>query len=125
MSDTKMSEIIKASLDGIRVFSDTETVIGSPIVTQSGVTVIPVSKITIGLATGGIDYGNKRFSTPQSFGGGGGTGISVIPIAFLTVNSNGESKILHLDEQPDALTRLTDLIEQSPKIIERIKDSLT
>ena len=125
MSETKMSEIIKASLDGIRDFSDTEAVIGNAIVTQSGVTVIPVSKITIGFATGGIDYGNKRFSAPQNFGGGGGTGISVTPIAFLTVGRDGETKILHLDEQTDTMKQIVNLIERAPEIIERIKGSLT
>ena len=95
MSETKMSEIIKASLDGIRNFSDTETVIGNSIVTKSGITVIPVSRITIGLATGGIDYGAKKFSTAQSFGGGGGTGISVTPIAFLLIGTDGGVKLLN------------------------------
>ena len=125
MSETKMSEIIKASLDGIRNFSDTETVIGNSIVTKSGITVIPVSRITIGLATGGIDYGAKKFSTAQSFGGGGGTGISVTPIAFLLIGTDGGARVLQLNERSDSLSKIADLIERAPDIVERIKDSLT
>ena len=86
MSETKMSDIIRASLDGIRDLTDMETAIGDAITTPSGVTVIPVSKVTMGIATGGIDYATKKLTSPQNFGGGGGTGMSITPIAFLTVS---------------------------------------
>ena len=125
MSETKMSEMIKASLDGIRDFSKTESFVGSVISTSSGATVIPVSKITIGLATGGIDYGTRKLSVPQSFGGGGGTGASITPIAFLIIAKNGDAKILHLDESEDSIKRIYDIIERAPEIIEKIKNSLT
>jgi sporulation protein YtfJ len=125
MSETKMSEIIKASLDGIRDFSDTETVIGNAITTPSGVTVIPVSKITIGLATGGIDYGAKKFASSNNFGGGGGTGISITPVAFLVISGDDEVRLIPLEERSDSITRIADLIERSPEIIEKIKNTLT
>ena len=125
MAETKMSEMIKASLDGIRDFSHTESVIGSVISTSSGVTVIPVSRITIGLATAGVDYGTKRFSSPQSFGGGGGTGATITPIAFLVVEKNGDTKILHLNDGRDSVKRICDLFEHAPEIVEKVKNSLT
>ena len=125
MSETKMSEMIRASLDGIRDFSQTESVVGNIITTASGVTVIPVSRVTVGLATAGIDYGTRKFSTPQSFGGGGGTGATITPIAFLIVTKNGETKILHLDDGKDSVKRICDLLENAPEIVERIKNSLT
>ena len=90
MSESKMSDIIRASLDGIRDMSDMETAIGNAITTPNGVTVIPVSKVTMGIATGGIDYTTKKLTSPQNFGGGGGTGMSITPIAFLTVSPNAE-----------------------------------
>jgi uncharacterized spore protein YtfJ len=55
MTDNRVSEIIKSSLDGIKSFTDMENVIGAAINTPSGVTVIPVSKITLGFAGGGVD----------------------------------------------------------------------
>ena len=60
MSD--MNEIIKESLDGIKSFADLEKVIGKPINTPSGVTIIPISKLTVGFLGGGIDYGQKKMS---------------------------------------------------------------
>ena len=80
MSESKMSDIIKASLDGIKSFTDMETVIGNAINTLSGVTVIPVSKVSIGIATGGVDYSTRKVSSLQNFGGGGGTTVFRIPV---------------------------------------------
>lgn len=120
-----MSEMIRASLEGIRDFTKTESFVGSVISTPSGVTVIPVSKITVALATGGIDYGTRKLTAPQSFGGGGGTGASITPIAFLIVSKSGDAQILHLDEGEDTVKRISDLIERAPSIVEKIKDTLT
>ena len=125
MSETKMSEIIKTSLEGIHGFSDNQTVIGNAINTPSGVTVIPVSKVAIGLATGGIDYGAKKFNNTQSFGGGGGTGISITPLAFLTVGPNAEVKLIPITPQNDNISKVADLIEHAPEIVEKIKSALT
>ena len=82
MSENRMSDIIRASMDSIKSFTDMETAIGNAITTPSGVTVIPVSKVTMGIATGGIDYGDKKQAGGQNFGGGGGTGLSITPTAF-------------------------------------------
>ena len=125
MSETKMSEIIRASMDGIRSFTDMDTVVGGAINTPSGVTVIPVSKVSMGIATGGVDYGGVRTGNPQGFGGGGGTGLSITPIAFLTVGRDAEINLIHVNAQGGELDRIASLIEHSPEIIEKIKSALT
>ncbi len=124
MTENKMSEIIRTSLEGIHGFSNNQTIIGEAINTPSGVTVIPVSKVTIGLATGGIDYGEKRHSAQQSFGGGG-TGISITPLAFLTVSPLAEVKLIPIASPNDSIARITDLIEHAPELVEKIKGALS
>ncbi|MBQ8528217.1 MAG: sporulation protein YtfJ [Clostridia bacterium] len=124
MSENKMSDIIKASLEGIRSFTDMDTVIGGAINTPSGVTVIPVSKISMGIATGGVDYGTKKH-TDQNFGGGGGTGLSITPVAFLTVGRDAEVSLIHVNSTATEVDRIASLIEHSPDIIERIKGVLS
>ncbi len=123
MSD--MSEIIKTSLDGIKGFADVETVIGNVINTPSGVTIIPISKITVGFAGGGIDYGQKKLSQIQNFGCGSGTGISITPVAFLTVNNDSSVKLISLNDDKASADRLFSIVEHSPEIIERIKNVLS
>ena len=125
MSETKLSDIIKTSLDGIRSFTDMDTVVGGAINTPSGVTVIPVSKISMGIATGGVDYGTKKQSDPQNFGGGGGTGLSITPVAFLTVGKDAEINLIHVNNTATEVDRIASLIERSPEIIERIKGALS
>lgn len=120
-----MSDIIKASLGGIKDFTDMETAIGEPIQTPSGVTVIPVSKISVGFATGGLDFGQKKLINSQNFGGGGGTGVSITPIAFLTVDKNAVVNLISLSPAQNPIDRVVSVIESSPDIIRKIKDTLT
>lgn len=125
MSENKMSDIIKASLEGVRDFTGMDTVIGNAINTQSGVTVIPVSKVSVGFAGGGIDFGAKKMISNQNFGGGSGTGIIITPIAFLTVSPDASVNLIHIAEKTaSGVDRIVSLIESSPDIIEKIKNTL-
>ena len=126
MSETKMSDIIRTSLEGVKEFAEKDTFIGDVIVTPSGVSIIPVSRVSIGFATGGVDYANKRISPTQNFGGGGGTGVSITPIAFLTVSPDAQVNLIPVAEStlPSAVGRVADVIESTPKIIQKIKEAL-
>ena len=119
-----MSEIIRASLNGIKEFKDSDTVIGKIITTPTGMTVIPISKITLGLATGGVDCTPKRMRSEFNFGGGGGTVASISPSAFLIISKDNDVKLLNLNERPGSVERLADLIEKTPDVIEKIKRSI-
>ena len=124
MAESKMSDIIRASVEGIKSFADVDTVTGNAIHTPSGVTVIPISKITVGFATGGLDYGNKKVGPNQNFGGGGGTGVSITPIAFLTIGKNAEINLVPLTDANTNVERVVSFIEHAPEIIEKIKDNI-
>ena len=121
-----MSDIIRTSLEGVKEFAEKDTFIGDVIVTPSGVSIIPVSRVSIGFATGGVDYANKRISPTQNFGGGGGTGVSITPIAFLTVSPDAQVNLIPVAEStlPSAVGRVADVIESTPKIIQKIKEAL-
>ena len=126
MSENKMSDIIKSSLEGIRAFTDVDVGIGRAIQTPSGVTVIPISKISVGMATGGVDYGTKKLIGAQSFGGGGTTGVSVTPMAFLPVNEKAEINLINIQDKGESdVSKIASIIEHSPEIIEKIKNALT
>ena len=124
--ENKMSEIIKTSLEGIRDFTTPDAAFGSAINTPSGVTIIPVSKITLGFASGGLDYSGKRNINDKSFGGGGGTAMSVTPIAFIAVGKSGEISMISINNGGESsVDRMISLIERSPEIIDKIKGSLS
>ena len=124
MSD--MSEIIKTTLEGIDSFTDVNSVVGSVIKTPDGMTVIPISKITVGFLGGGADYGQKKLSQTQNFGGGSGAGISISPVAFLTVSPDSSVNLIPRNNDSKAgVDRVSSILERSPEIIERIKQLLT
>ena len=124
MSENKMSEIIRASIEGMRDFTSSGVSVGDVIVTSAGVTVIPVSKVSLGFAGGGVDFGQKKLATSQSFGSGSGSGVSITPLAFLTVGKNGEIDLIRINAEVNtSVERITSLIEHSPEIIQKIKDT--
>lgn len=125
MSENKMSDMIRASLDGIKEFTDVDTVFGKAITTPSGVTVIPVSKVTVGFATGGLDFQSRRTVSPTNFGGGSGTGVAITPVAFLTVGKEAEINLIQIGGEATSVDKACELIEKSPVIIEKIKNTFS
>jgi len=126
-NENKLQDIIQTSLENIRTMIDADTVIGNPIATDSGTTIIPISKISMGFASGGVDFSKKGASNeqgkPQNFGGGGGTGLSIVPIGFLAISKNGDVELINIGDKPgnDPVEQIAGLIERSPELINKIK----
>ncbi len=125
-NENKIPEIIRSSMENIRSMVDANTVIGDPIVAAGNITIIPISKVTVGVASGGIDYNPKKDSQPrpQNFGGGGGTGLSVSPVGFLIVDPTGAVDFINVSQKgsPDPIDQIADLVERTPDLIARIRD---
>lgn len=124
MNQNKISDIIRASVDNIKSTMDANTIIGEPIVTANGTTVIPVSKLSIGFASGGIDYtGKNNTANNSNFGGGGGSGVMVTPVAFLVISAEGSVKLLNVNDkqESDPVSQIIGIIERSPELIEKLK----
>lgn len=141
MADNKVSEMIRSSLESIRTIADSGTVVGDPITTNNGTVIIPVSKVAIGFASGGLDYLSKsgdgkeasakspKHGTP-CFGGGGGTGVTVTPVCFLVVAADGSVSMMNISAPAAAvasgtagtINSISAFAEKAPDIIGRIKD---
>lgn len=123
MSDNRLSDIIKTSLDGIRGFTDINTVVGKEITTPSGVTVIPVSKVTVGFANGGVDFATKKSQINQNFGCGGGTGVSITPLAFLVIDGVGKVDLIPLSGNDSPTDKIFSVIEHAPEIVAKLRNT--
>ena len=123
MSDNRLSDIIKTSLDGIRGFTDINTVVGKEITTPSGVTVIPVSKVTVGFANGGVDFSTKKSQINQNFGCGGGTGVSITPLAFLVIDGVGKVDLIPLSGSDSPTDKIFSVIEHAPEIVAKLRNT--
>ena len=121
---SELEDIIKSSLEGIKELNDVNSIIGDTINTPSGVSIIPVSKITVGFIGGGADYGQKKLTSSQNFGGGSGTGISITPMAFLTIDKSGAVNLISITKDSTGTDRVISLLEQTPDILRRFKGSL-
>ena len=91
--NNKLESLVKTAMEKIHEMVDCETVVGKPIVTADGTTIIPISKVSFGFASGGSDLPTK--SPKETFGGGSGAGVTISPIAFIAVH-NGETKLLQM-----------------------------
>ena len=126
----KLNELVDTALENLRGLVDANTVIGNPISTESGTTIIPISKIAMGFASGGMDFNGKNGEATKdvhghakNFGGGGGTGLSVTPVGFLICDKDGGVEFINVSSKgkPDPVDQIADLVERTPEIISKIK----
>ena len=114
--NSNVEGLMGVSVEKIREMVDANTVIGTPITLENGVVIIPVSKVSYGFASGGSDLPSKTRS--DMFGGGAGAGISITPLAFLTIK-DGEINMIPVVSKPDTLDRLVSLV---PEAVNKISD---
>ena len=113
MEDNRINEIMDTTIQKIRQLVDTNTIIGSPINTPDGITVIPVSKVSFGFATGG-GSGSKNVS----FTGANGGGVKVDPVGFFVIK-DGNCRMISVS--PPASNTLDRIVEMVPDILDRLE----
>ena len=117
MKEKTAPAMLETTIDKIKALVDTSTIIGEPIVSGSN-TIIPVSTVTYGFASGGSDFPNKV--NMELFGGGGGAGITIKPVAFLVINGDNVTvkPIVTGDSSTDKI------ISMIPEIMNKITDTV-
>ena len=109
MSEKSAGAILSTTIEKIRDLVDTKTIIGEAIYAEGGITIIPVSKVTYGFASGGADFPSKNAN--ELFGGGGGAGVTITPVAFLVI-SDGEVTLKHITAYDNAAERVVNLVPE-------------
>ena len=113
---SSLNDVMNQTMAKMKELVDVNTVIGNPITTPDGTTLIPVSKVSFGFASGGND-GVSKNDTP-SFGAGTGAGVSIVPIAFMVV-SQGNVRMIYID--PPSNSSLDKMIDMAPTLIDKFK----
>ena len=114
---TQLSDLMASSMDKIREMVDSNTIIGQPIVTADGVTLIPVSRLSFGFGCGGGDYGKQAGAS--HFGGGSTAGVRVEPVAFLVVK-DGTTRVMPV--ALPAMSTADRVIEMVPQVMDRVEN---
>ena len=113
--NNSLSALMESSMGKIREMVDSNTIIGEPITTPDGVTLIPVSRLSFGFGCGGGDYGKQN----AKFGGGTGAGVRVEPVAFLVIK-DGITRVMPVSMP--AVTTVDRVIEMVPEVLDRVEN---
>ncbi|MBS4215362.1 MULTISPECIES: GerW family sporulation protein [Neobacillus] len=131
MSDHPIQGLMTTAMESLKEMIDVNTIIGDPVETPDGSVILTVSRVGFGFAAGGSEFkmdtsqgqgqggqgGQSQGGLKLPFGGGSGAGVSITPIAFLIVNSQGV-KMLHLDESTHLYEKI---LELAPQAVDKIQ----
>ena len=120
MAEHPIQGLMNVTMEKIHQMVDSNTIIGKPIITEDGTTILPVSKVSFGFASGGSDVGAK--TNKQMFGGGTGAGVSIAPIAFLVISGGNVRTIQlveHVSPVDSAINALPDLVDRIGALIKK------
>ena len=130
MQQHPIEGLMSETMEQLKHLIDVKTIIGDPIQTADGSTVIPISRVSFGFVAGGSEFSSQDSSNQEDgqqeeshlpFGGGSGGGVSIKPIAFLISHREGH-EIVHLNDKSPLYDKL---IEVAPQAVETIKELLS
>ena len=117
----KLPNMLDGTIQKLRELVDSNSVVGTPITTPVGVTIIPVSRISVGFGGGGSDFAKKTPQAENPFGGGVGGGVKVTPLCFLIVK-DGNVRMMPVAQAANSSTER--LVEMLPDTLEKIDELL-
>lgn len=111
--------LMGVSVNKIKEMVDANTVVGTPMKLDDGTTIIPVSKVSYGFASGGSDLPSRNQN--ELFGGGAGAGINITPVAFLIIK-DGNTNIIPVVAKPDTADRVVSMV---PDVVDKISEKFS
>ena len=113
-----INDLMSTTMQKIREMVDVNTIVGQPITTPEGITLIPVSKVSLGFASGGSDFVSKNHKPGENntFGGGSGAGVNISPVAFLIVKGDSV-RLLPVTQSTSTMDRVVDMV---PEVIDKV-----
>ncbi len=116
-----LSSTMQEAMEKMRMMADTNTIVGEPINTPDGVTLIPISKVSMGFGGVGSTFGNKNAGADEHLGAGLGTGVKIEPVAFLIVK-DGYVRVMPV--AVPAASTVDRIVEMVPDVIDKVGDFL-
>ncbi|MGM9593200.1 MAG: GerW family sporulation protein [Candidatus Onthomonas sp.] len=116
-----INDVLGLTMERLKQMVDVNTVVGTPITTPDGVTVIPISRVSIGFASGGSDFSPKNLPANKDncFGGGSGAGVTITPVSFLVIHGDNV-RIINANPVPDGVVEKA--INMVPEIVDKVSD---
>ena len=109
-----LRDVMNSTMEKVREMVDANNIVGAPITTPDGVTLIPISRVSFGFGSGGGDYGKPG---QNNFGGGGGAGVKIDPVAFLVIK-DGTTRVMPVAVPP--VSTVDRIVDMAPDIVDKI-----
>ncbi len=117
MDNNPIGELMQNTMESVKNMLKVDTVVGDPIYTPDGITLVPISRISVGFGGGGVEFKNKKGDDSRPYGGGNATGVKIEPIGFLVIK---EGVVRMINVAPPASNTVDRIIDLVPEVIDRI-----
>ena len=117
MENNPISNLMQSTMENVKNMLKVDTVVGDPIITPDGITLVPISKISLGFGGGGVEFGAKKAGDERPYGGGNATGVKIEPIGFLVIK---EGTVRMINVTPPASNTVDRIIDMVPQVMDRV-----
>ena len=117
MDKNPIGELMQTTMENVKNMLKVDTVVGEPIITPDGITLVPISKISVGFGGGGVEFGNKAKAEARPYGGGNATGVKIDPIGFLVIK---DGTVRMINVTPPASNTVDRIIDMVPQVMDRV-----
>ena len=112
-----IGELMQTTMDNVKNILKVDTVVGDPIYTPDGITLVPISQISVGFGGGGVEFTQKKAGETRPYGGGNATGVKIEPIGFLIIK---DGVVRMVNVTPPASTTVDRIIDLVPQVMDRV-----
>jgi len=117
MDNNPIGTLMQNTMESVKNILKVDTVVGDPIYTPDGITLVPISKISVGFGGGGVEFSNKKGGEARPYGGGNATGVKVDPIGFLVIK---DGCVRMVNVTPPASNTVDRIIDLVPQVMDRV-----
>ena len=112
-----IGELMQSTMDNVKNMLKVDTVVGEPIYTPDGITLVPISQISVGIGGGGVEFGARKEGQERPYGGGNATGVKINPIGFLVIK---DGVVRMINVTPPASNTVDRIIDLVPQVLDRV-----
>jgi len=117
MDNNPIGALMQNTMESVKNILKVDTVVGDPIYTPDGITLVPISKVSVGFGGGGVEFNNKNSGDSRPYGGGNATGVKIDPIGFLVIK---EGTVRMVNITPPASNTVDRIIDLVPQVMDRV-----
>ena len=117
MDNNPIGELMRTTMDNVKNILKVDTVVGDPIYTPDGITLVPISRISVGFGGGGVEFNGKKLSDVRPYGGGNATGVKIDPIGFLVIK---DGVVRMVNVTPPASNTVDRIIDLVPQVMDKV-----